>query len=66
MDSNTGRFIGPDEYRRAAEPGRIRISKMPTLELGEIVEVKGVKFRVKKIKPNGHLAMQMVIEAATA
>jgi hypothetical protein len=62
MQASTGRFLPEDVARKIEKqmgPGNKAL--MPRLAEGELVEIKGVKFRVKRIKPfSGHLALQMV------
>jgi len=67
MNEKTGEFIPKDssayrqENARRAQAGPGNRAAMPILEEGEKVLIKGVEFRVKKIKMfSGHLALQMV------
>lgn len=73
MNQETGRF---DEARGAAadlvaraalarmnEPGRHQYS---TLQVGEVVEIKMVKFRVTRIKADGKVGLKMLCAAELA
>ena len=62
MDANAGRFIMPDEMSKFKKDLREleRIQKLPTLAIGEVVEIKGVKFTVRRIKADGRLGLRMV------
>lgn len=52
--------IGPRvEYREAAKE-ILRECPRPTLFIGEIVEVKSMKFRVTRIKADGKVGLKMV------
>lgn len=33
----------------------------PTIYVGEIVEIKGVKFQVRYFKPNGKIGLRMIV-----
>ncbi len=37
-----------------------RIARLPTLAIGETVEIKGVKFQVTRIKADGKVGFKMV------
>ena len=66
MQQSTGRFIdekqmgvfskdlGPDS------PAFKKLRELPRLEIGEVVEIKGVKFAVTRIKSNGKLGLRML------
>lgn len=68
MDQPTGTFqpLDSKQYQELkkledqAIAARRKIEK-PTLTLGEIVEIKGVKFTVTRIKADGKLGLRMVV-----
>lgn len=68
MEQKTGTFelieLGKEARSKdelAEELRRIEAkAKRPTLYVGEVVEVKGVKFRVTRIKADGKLGLKML------
>lgn len=60
MNSDRGVFIMPEENLRESPERQGQIEAMPQLGIGEIVEIKGVKFKVLDIKTRGRLMLKMV------
>ena len=57
MDENRGQFIPHAQI--SVGPGNA--AGMPTLAIGEVVEIKGVRFRVSRIKLySGKLGLEML------
>ena len=62
MDPSSGKFNMLTEvaFRKAEQRDLKEKNECPTISVGEIVEVKGVKFRVRYIRPNGKMGLRMV------
>lgn len=58
MDQERGRFIDPEEAARAKPERRASIYAMPTLAVGEKLELKGLPAVVERIKPSGGLHLR--------
>ena len=68
MEQNTGNFVTDEDLRRKfgkdlseLHAQREKIAKLPQLEIGEVVDIKGVKFKVTRIKSNGKLGLKMLV-----
>jgi hypothetical protein len=75
MNQEKGTFEPiPDLFRKELEAANTRqeqeriLSKCPrpTLYVGEVVEVKSVKFTVTRIKADGKLGLKMNVESSPA
>ena len=67
MNPQSGTFEPPNEkaWRKAEERDMREKIEKPTICIGEIVEVKGVKFIVRYFKPNGKMGLRMVRQDTT-
>lgn len=64
MDSERGRFVSPKEYVDMPPMEQERIAQCPTLAVNEIVEIKGVRFRVVEMRSRGRLKLKMLATGA--
>ena len=62
MNPEKGTFdlLKEEQWRKAEERDLKEKQRHPTIFVGEIVEVKGVKFQVRYIRPNGKMGLRMV------
>ena len=65
MQQSTGRFsdnLEMDKFKKDLSEVQVsQLQKLPTLAIGEVVDIKGVKFRVTRIKANGKLGLKMLV-----
>ncbi len=59
MQQSTGSFLNEAEVMKLAEKDPAVMS-LPRIQVGEIVEIRSIKFEVKKIMSRGRIALKML------
>lgn len=60
MDSEKRRFVSNEDFAKEPPMEQARIVRLPTLAIGEVFEVKGVRFKVTDIRSRGRMAAKMM------
>jgi hypothetical protein len=56
MQESTGKFLNEKLYTEHVKQGG---PELPQLHVGEIVEIKGVRFKVQEVRSRGRLYLKM-------
>ncbi len=59
MQQSTGSFLNEAEVMKLAEKDS-SVMSLPRIQVGEIVEIRSIKFEVKKIMSRGRIALKML------
>lgn len=60
MDSQRRVFVSEPEFAKLPPMEQERVSQCPTLAIGEVFEVKGVRFKVTDILSRGRMKAKML------
>lgn len=60
MDTQNRRFVSESDFIKMPPPEQARIAQCPQLSENEIVEIKGVRFRVVEMRSRGRLKLKMM------
>lgn len=60
MDSKAGQFVDMEKFSKMINAGEPQQKPMPTVFIGEIVSIKGVRFVVLSFKTNGRIRLKML------
>lgn len=60
MDDRKGQFVDIEAFKQLDKLEQERVSQKPALSIGEVVEIKGVKFCVSDILSRGRLHLKML------
>ena len=60
MDSEKRRFVGEQDFAKLPPMEQQRVRALPTLAIGEVFEIKGVRFKVTEILSRGRMKSKML------